>query len=511
MRKVAKYIKHKGSLYCKAEANVANALRYRGHLYRLASLAEAEMEKLFTAILPGSDFANHVFAVGGYVRDEIMGLDSKDLDVVIDVKGGAKALAKYIHKLFPTSTSTPRQLGKGYPIWFIAFKEDVQFEGKNYRTASAEIDIAESQKEGFPDPDSRQRDVEFGTIDEDMQRRDFTVNQLMKDMSTGKVIDLSGKGVQDIKNGVLRTHPNVSPDTVFKDDPLRMMRLVRFMAKYGWTAAPAVVEAVRRNAHRIDIISGERIQSELAKVMNLGKTAQAIRFMQETGLLRHVLPEIEALRGVEQAKEHHFEGDVFEHTMKVLENAKPTLHAQLAALLHDTGKPSTQEFIEDKIRFFGHEKISGEIAEAILRRLKFDGKTIKKVRFLVENHMRPTSAKNWGPKAVRKFIRDIGEEIDDLLDLHDADSAGSLTPEGVPAKTTGPALREKIKEVQKIPVRSKPVLDGSTVMKLLGIKSGPEVGRAMRWLQDKVDDYAAEGKDMTSDEAAKILLKDYKP
>jgi len=500
----------KATTMVSSKRNAKRMLRYRGKLYRLASLAEAEMERLFKEILPSSPFSNHVFAVGGYVRDEIMGLNSKDLDVVIDVKGGAKNLAKYIHSLFPAETSTPRQLGKGYPIWFIAFKEDVEFEGKTYRTSGAEIDIAETQKEGFPDPDSRQRDVEFGTIDEDMQRRDFTVNQLMKDMTTGEILDLSGTGVKDIKNGILRTHPNVIPDTVFKDDPLRMMRLVRFMAKYGWKAAPEVVEAVKRNAHRIDIISGERLQGEMTKIMNLGKTAQAIRFMQETGLLKHILPEIEALRGVEQSKEHHSEGDVFEHTMKVLENAKPTLHAQLAALLHDTGKPATQKFIGDKIQFLGHEVVSGEITEAILRRLKFDLKTIKKVRFLVENHMRPTTAKEWSQKAVRKFIRDIGEEIEDLLDLHDADSAGSVTPEGVPAKNTGPILREKLKEVQKVPVRTTPILDGKTVMNLLGVSSGPEVGRALRWLQDKVDEYASEGKDITPEEASKLLTTEYK-
>ena len=490
--------------------SIKRMLRYRGKLYRLASLAEAEMERLFKEILPSSPFSNHVFAVGGYVRDEIMGLNSKDLDVVIDVKGGAKNLAEYIHSLFPAETSTPRQLGKGYPIWFIAFKEDVQFEGKTYRTSGAEIDIAESQKEGFPDPDSRQRDVEFGTINEDMERRDFTVNQLMKDMTTGEVLDLSGTGVKDIKNGILRTHPNVSPDTVFKDDPLRMMRLVRFMAKYGWNAAPEVVEAVRRNAHRISIISGERLQGELNKIMNLGKTAQAMRFMQKTGLLKHILPEIEELRGVEQSKEHHSEGDVFKHTMKVLENAKPTPHAQLAALFHDSGKPATQKFIGDKIQFLGHEEVSGQITEAVLRRLKYDLKTIKKVRFLVENHMRPTTAREWSQKAVRKFIRDIGEEIEDLLDLHDADSAGSINPDGTPAKTTGPILREKLKEVQKIPVRTKPILDGKTVMKLLDVSSGPDVGRALRWLQDKVDEYASEGKDLTPEEASKLLTTEYK-
>jgi len=298
-------------------------------------------------------------------------------------------------------------------------------------------------------------------------------------------------------------------DQTFMDDPLRMLRLIRFMAKYGWEAAPEAVDAVRRNAHRINIISSERVRDELVKIMLVGKMAPAIRFMEETGLLEHVLPEISSLRGVDQSPEHHSEGDVFEHTMKVLEAAKPTLHAQLSALLHDAGKPATQEFIEDKVQFLGHEKVSGEITEAVLRRLRFDNTVIRKVKFLVENHMRPTSAREFGPKAVRKFIRDIGEEIEDLLDLHDADSAGSLTPEGLPAKTTGPVLRKKIEEVQEIPVRVQPVLNGTEVMRILDLSSGREVGEALRWLQDRVDDYAVAGKELVPEEAERLLLTEY--
>jgi len=483
-------------------------IRYKGHMYREASLAEAEAEKLLAVTLPGSAFANHVFAVGGYVRDEVMGLESKDLDLVVDVPGGAEALAQYHKQAFPREVSTPRQLGQ-YPIWFIAFKDDVELEGRTYRVKGAEIDIAESQKEGFPDPDSRQREVEFGTLEEDMQRRDFTVNQLMKDMTTGEIVDLSGTGIQDIQDGILRTHPDVEPDAVFRDDPLRMMRLVRFMAKYGWEAAPEVVAAVERNAYRIDIVSGERIQGELIKIMTLGKTAQAMRFMQATGLLKYVMPEIDALRGVEQDEHYHAEGDVFEHTMLVLEKAAPTIEAQLTALFHDAGKRATQEFVGDRIKFLGHEEVSGEIAEAILRRLKFGNKTISKVRFLVENHMRAHSAKEWSPKAVRKFIRDVGEHLEDLLHQTEIDALSSHGPGMVPKDNPIPGLRERIKTTQEIPVRTKPILDGRTIMQLLDIPSGAEVGKAIRWLQEWVDDYAAEGFELTPEEAAELLVQEH--
>ena len=503
-----KKLLYKGATY----TAVPEAVRYRNCTYALeitASVAEKEMERLFLKLLPGTKFQDQAFAVGGYVRDEVMGIDSKDLDIVVGFPNGAEELAKFLAQTFPGKTSTPRQMGS-YPIWYTTFKDNVTYNGEAYKTKGGELDIADSQKEAFPDPDSRQRETSFGTVEQDVARRDFTVNMLMKNLSTGKMVDFTGTSVQDIKDGILRGHPKVPLDNTFTDDPLRMLRLVRFMVKYGWTPAPEAVEAVKRNAHRINIISGERVRDELTKIMLVGKFAPAIRFMQETGLLKHILPEVEGLRGVEQSKLHHSEGDVFEHTMHVLENAKPTLHAQLAALLHDAGKPASQEFIEDKIQFLGHETVSGEIAEAVLRRLKFDNNLIKKVRFLVENHMRPTTARQWGPKAVRKFVREIGEEIEDLLDLHDADSAGSLTPEGLPAKTTGPVLRKKIEEVQEIPVRVKPILNGNEVMELLGIQSGAEVGKAMRWLQDKVDDAAVEGRDMTPEEAKRLLKEEYR-
>ena len=464
-----KQLSYNGALY----TAVPETVRYQNRIYDvvIASLAEKEMERLFRKVLPGTKFQSQAYAVGGYVRDEVMGIDSKDLDIVVGFPNGAEELAKFLAGTFPRKTSTPRQMGN-YPIWYVMFKEDVEYQGERFQTKGGELDIADSQKEAFPDPDSRQRETAFGTIEDDVARRDFTVNMLMKDLSTGEMADFTGTSVQDIKDGVLRGHPEVPLDNTFTDDPLRMLRLVRFMVKYDWTPAEEAVAAVKRNAHRINIISSERVRDELIKIMLAGKLAPGIRFMRETGLLKHILPEIEGLAGVEQAKAHHAEGDVFEHTMRVVEHAAPTLHAQLAALLHDAGKPATQEFIDDKIKFLGHEVVSGDIAEAVLRRLRFDNDTIKKIRFLVENHMRPTSAREWGPKAVRKFVRDIGEHIEDLLALHDADSAGSLTPEGGPAKTTGPVLRKKIEEVQEIPVRVKPVLDGNVVCRRWGCHLG---------------------------------------
>jgi tRNA nucleotidyltransferase/poly(A) polymerase len=177
-------------------------------------------------------------------------------------------------------------MGAAYPIWQITFKDNVEFDGETYRTKGAVIEFADTQTESFPDPESRQRVVEYGDLKQDVERRDFTVNMLMKDLSTGEVRDLTGTSINDIKKGILRGHPGVDFNKILRDDPLRMMRLIRFQAKYGWKVPLSVLKIVKRNAGRIKAVSGERIRDELIKVMKLGKLAQAIKMMKVVGLLK---------------------------------------------------------------------------------------------------------------------------------------------------------------------------------------------------------------------------------
>lgn len=481
--------------------SVARAMR--------ASPAEKEVERLMKVVLRGTIFANKTHAVGGYVRDEVLGLDAKDLDVVVEMRDGAEKLTALIHRMFPVETSTPRRLGAGYPIWQIAFKGDVEHQGEVFATEGAVIEFVDSQKEAFPDPESRQRVVEYGTLQEDIERRDFTVNMLLKDLTTGEVVDLTGTSIRDIQDGVLRGHPGVDFDKILRDDPLRMIRLVRFQAKYGWRVPMSVLKAVRRNASRIEIVSGERIQGELVKVMEIGKLAQAIKMMKAVGLLQYVLPEIQAMSGVEHeySRGSHQEGDVLRHTLGVLQNAKPGVESQLAALLHDVGKPASQEVIGGLIKFLGHEKVSGELAEGILRRLKFDGATIKRVRAIVENHMRPhhlTRDENAGPSALRRFIRDVGAElVDAVLDLAEADSLGTLPPSNMipDLRREIDALRVPVQKADELPV------DGSDVQKVLGIGPGRQVGEALKYLRDKQFEMIQNGQEMTVNDAAKLLVQ----
>lgn len=356
----------------------------------LAANAEKEVERLLNSLLPRSPFRGKAYAVGGYVRDEFLGLPVKDLDIVVEMRDGAKKLTHYLRDLFPGIVSMPTQKGS-YPIWAVVFKGDVEYRGRTYQTEGAEIEVADTMKEQFPDEQSRERQTEYGTLEEDMERRDFTVNMLVKDLSTGTVRDITNKSIQHLQEGVLDHISEQKLERSLRDDPLRMLRLLRFQCKYGWDIPKHVLRIVKKNAKRIEIIPSERIVDEIRKVAKIGKLARFVQLMKVTGLLKYVLPEIEAMRGVqhEYSRGNHQEGDVYKHTMMVLKNAKPTLVDQMAALLHDVGKPATQEVIDGVIKFLGHESVSGEIAMAIMKRLKFDNDTTKKVTMMVKQHMRP--------------------------------------------------------------------------------------------------------------------------
>lgn len=487
---------------------------------KVAMTPETELERLLMAVVPSSPFVGNVKSVGGFVRDSYMAhlkgevAHPKDLDVVVGGGAGqSKKLSEYLHQKFPEQTHKPREMGAGYPIWQLVFFDDVTMNGTLYETKGAIVEFADAMREEYPDANSRQRVTRPGTIEDDVERRDFTVNMLLKDLSTGEVEDLTGTSKKDIEDGVLRGHPNVSLDKMFSEDPLRMMRLVRFNAKYGWKVPREVIRAVQRNAERISIISNERILGELDKVLKLGKLHQAVKFMSVCGLTKYILPEIEALRGVEQDSRFHEEGDVYRHTMLVLKNAPPTYEGQLAALLHDIGKPKSQEYIGDRIKFLGHEEVSAEMTEAILKRLRFPHDVVDKVKKIVGMHMRPHHLvdDNVSEKALRKFVHDVGDLLEDVMAQADADRKGSL-----PFKNRTPALSERIKYIQEKDrllgdKANKLPLTGLEVMESLNVPRGPMVGEALRMLQDIKDDYLTQNKVLDKDTAILELRKRLTP
>jgi poly(A) polymerase len=493
---------------------------------KIAAVAEKEVERLFRDWLPNTPWKGKAYAVGGFVRDQYLreikkdpSIQAKDLDVMVDSPkgGGAEQITKFINNTLneknPGAISTPHQMGESYPIWQITFKDNITYNGREYETKGAVIEFADSQKESFPDPKSRQRVTEPGTVEEDVMRRDFTVNMLLKDLSTGEIKDLTGRSKRDIEEGILTGHPKVNLDEMFISDPLRMLRLIRFRAKYNWKIPQYMIDAVKRNADRINIISKERIQEEMEKIAKFGKLSSMIRFMRDTDLLEHIMPEVKALQEETQSPKHHQEGDVLTHTLMVLDNAKPGLRNQMAALLHDIGKPSTRSIYEGEIKHHGHEAAAEEIAEAIMRRLKFKTKDIDAVKKMVKYHMRPHALskelekEKLTEKAIRKFIREIGDElVDSILDLAEADQLGKMPP-----SNTIPMLRERIEKARKIPISKKPILNGNKIKELLNLKVGPDVGVAIGIVNDIEDEYIQDnGKKPSKEYMEEELMRRWK-
>ena len=469
----------------------------------VASFAEKEVERLLKYLLPKTRFKGHAFAVGGYPRDQLMGLEAKDLDIVVDLKNGAKDLTQFIYSQFPNEVTHPMNMGN-YPIWQITFKDNISFNGETYKTAGAVIEFAESMRESFSDPNSRQRQVEFATLKEDVLRRDISANSLLKDLTSGELLDLTGQSINDIQKGIVRGNPGVDFNKILSEDPLRLLRIIRFAVKYGWTVPLSVLKAVKNNASRIQIVSEERVRDELIKIMKLGKLAQAVKFFESTGLLKYIFPEIQALKGVKQNEKFHSEGDALRHTLMVLKNAPSGIESQLSALLHDAGKASTTELIDGTVHSYGHEKVSGEIAEAVMRRLKFDLPTIRKVRTIVENHMRPHALSDAGTSGIRKFIREVGDElVDAVLDLARADELGKI-PQG----SNIPGLKEKVDEARKFKpqTKNKAILDGTEIMQTLNIKPSAKVKEVTNFLFELEDSYIEKGKIFNKDIAKQAII-----
>jgi poly(A) polymerase len=240
---------------------------------------------------------------------------------------------------------------------------------------------------------------------------------------------------------------------------------------------------------------------KMTELMEAGALHGAILDLDAAGALEAFLPEIHDMHGVahDNSRGHHMEGDVFEHTMLVLKHAKPGVVSQLAALLHDVGKPGTQEILPDKITFFKHARFGVDIAESIVFRLGFDENVAVRVGRLVRSHMRPHELvrKDVEDKTVRRFVNKVGKDlVDELLDLAEADQLGNL-----PAKNLVPDLRVRVKAVMDVPEPVKPVLGGKDVMEILGIGPGPEIGRAMAFLRDKGE--------LTEAEARRVLAEDF--
>ncbi|MEJ6574340.1 MAG: CCA tRNA nucleotidyltransferase [Actinomycetes bacterium] len=411
--------------------------------------------------------------VGGPVRDAILGRLGNDLDFTTNARPDeTKAIIK---KSADSIWETGREFGT-----IAARFGDVTVEITTYRSEKYETQ-------------SRNPEVKFGeNIEGDLLRRDFTVNAMALELTTTPPTFIDNfDGVNDLMRKVLRT-PG-TPENSFSDDPLRMMRAARFAAQLGFDIDPAVIIAMKDLAARIEIISAERVRDEFEKLIMSNNPRIGIALLVDTGLADFVLPEIPKLKL--EIDEHHHHKDVYEHTLKVLEQAisledrlgGPNLVIRLAALLHDIGKPKTRELIAGGgVSFHHHEVVGARMAKERLRALRFSNEVVNDVSSLVFLHLRfhGYGTGEWSDSAVRRYIRDAEHKLNHLHVLTRADCTTRNQRKAESLAKTYDSLEERIlklmeeEELEKI----RPDLDGLEIMEILGLSPSPIVGRAYQYL-----------------------------
>lgn len=400
-------------------------------------------------------------------------------------------LGRLGHDLDFTTDARPEDVLRVVRPWADAVWEvGIAFGTVGCQKDDFQIEITTYRSEAY-DRDSRKPSVAYGSsIEEDLVRRDFTVNAMAVALPEKTFVDPHG-GLEDLAQRVLRTP--AAPQDSFSDDPLRMMRAARFAAQLEFTVAPDVVAAMTDMADRIDIVSAERVRDELSKLLLAPEPRRGLALLVETGIADRVLPEIPALRL--ERDEHHRHKDVYEHSLTVLQQAidleegEPDLVLRLAALLHDIGKPKTRRFEGDgRVSFHHHEVVGAKMAKTRLTRLKYSNETIRNVTLLVELHLRfhGYGSGEWTDSAVRRYVRDAGSQLQRLHKLTRSDCTTRNKRKANALARAYDGLEERIEKLQQQEELDaiRPDLNGNEIMKALDIPPGPAIGRAYQYLLD---------------------------
>ncbi|MDH6498039.1 poly(A) polymerase [Streptomyces sp. SAI-149] len=405
--------------------------------------------------------------VGGSVRDALLGRLGNDLDFTTDAR--------------------PQDVLKIVRPWADAVWEvGIAFGTVGAQKDGYQIEVTTYRSEAY-DRTSRKPEVSYGdSIEEDLVRRDFTVNAMAVALPEKKFIDPHG-GLDDLAARALRT-PG-TPEASFSDDPLRMMRAARFAAQLDFEVAPEVVTAMTEMCGRLEIVSAERIRDELNKLILSAHPRKGLTLLVDTGLAEHVLPELPALRL--ESDEHHRHKDVYEHTLIVLEQAialekeGPDLTLRLSALLHDIGKPRTRRFEKDgRVSFHHHEVVGAKMTKKRMTALKYSNELVKDVSRLVELHLRfhGYGTGEWTDSAVRRYVRDAGPLLDRLHKLTRSDCTTRNKRKAAALSRAYDGLEDRISQLQEQEELDsiRPDLDGNQIMEILGVAPGPAVGRAYK-------------------------------
>ncbi|HEX3352562.1 MAG TPA: CCA tRNA nucleotidyltransferase [Terriglobales bacterium] len=424
------------------------------------------------------------YLVGGCVRDLLLGREPTDYDVATD------ATPDEVMRIFPDTYAVGAQFGVVLvPASASEPAEDASGPSRagsgDQQSASARagcVEVATFRSDiGYSDgrhPDQ----VRFSkSPQEDVERRDFTINGLLLDPVTGKVLDYVG-GQEDLRAGIIRTIG--PPELRFAEDKLRMLRAVRFAARFGYTIEPETFAAIQKLAAGIHQVSSERVRDELTKMLTEGRAREAFLLLDDTGLLQQVLPEISAMKGVQQPAEFHPEGDVFVHTLLLLQNLPQPCPPELAwgALLHDVGKPSTFRLAPDRIRFDNHVDVGVKMAEEICRRLRFSNHDTEQILALVANHMRFAHVPQMKDSTFKRFVR--MPHFEQHLELHRLDCQASHHD-----LTSWQFTRERMTAIPPEAIRPEPLVTGDDL-----IAAGYEPGPRFKEILGSVEDAQLEGR-----------------
>jgi poly(A) polymerase len=472
------------------------------------------------------EHGHQAYLVGGCVRDLLLGREPADYDVTTD------ATPQEVMRIFPQTYAVGAQFG----VVLVPLPKSPSMTqprpSNSQITPSASHQnqtVISSEAETSPEVSAQSRDlvvppsstkanaVEVATFrsdigysdgrhpdqvrfskhpQEDVQRRDFTINGLLLDPITNEVLDFVG-GRRDLDAKIIRTIGD--PAQRFAEDKLRMLRAVRFAARFHYSIEPKTLSAIQQLAPQIHQVSRERVRDELTKMLTEGHARQAFLLLDQTGLLKEVLPEIEKMKGVEQPPQFHPEGDVFIHTLLLLEKLPHPCTPTLAwgALLHDVGKPPTFRVAPDRIRFDGHVEVGLKMAEEICRRLRFSNDDTEQILALVNNHMRFASVQQMKDSTFKKFVR--MPRFDEHLALHRIDclsSHGDLTPYNF--------TREKIAAMPPEAVHPAPLLTGDDL-----IAAGYAPSPRFKEILTAVEDAQLEGRLHTSQDAMDFVKKEF--
>lgn len=455
-------------------------------LFKNADEKIKKLVKLIQESIKGTAFENHVFLVGGCVRDLLLKIPCKDVDICVDIKNGGMLFASYMamkHQCYVASTN---------PVVFETYGTAKFQLYKNEELKDIEIECVQTRKEQYH-KESRNPDTVYGTIQEDAKRRDLTINSLYYNISTERVHDYNN-GLDDLVNKVIKTPTD--PDITFNDDPLRILRVIRFSTRFGWGIEKNTWLGMVKNAHRIKIISQERISDEISKILLCEKPSIGIRKMYYCGILHRVMPDIYDTTYAFESKNPMV--STFDHTMNVVDTVQPYLENRLAALFHDVGR-----IITDRRKGVNPDKFSAEVAADDLKAMKFPNYIIKTVETAIKFHrgFAPYADGVLPPdKKIRKFINLTGEDLGATVDLMNANNLHCTY--GKKKRQVLDILNriEEMEDAEKAANVKLPI-NGNDIIKEFKIKPSPTIGI----LLEAVKDAYFENPNMTKDEAFEIV------